>query len=326
MPRSGVNGTYTLPPNTDNQQPLTTISSSMFNAAMDDVEQTFNSVQPEAYGGTGADNFADARENMGLAIGTDVSAIQRGHLFGLRLSNNVTDATNDIDIAVGEASSDAAPPVSMTLSSALTKRLDAAWAVGNNQGGRDTGSIADGTWHVWLIQRSDTGVVDALFSLSATAPTMPTNYDRKRRIGSILRASGAITAFVQIGDRFLLSTTAAEVITSNPGTSAVLAALRVPTGLNVTAVFTSRVSNASLALGNVSLYLSSPLVTDEAAGTARSSQTVRTPSGGTPFDTAGQYEIITDTSGRIRYRFNGTDAQLEIRLMTVGWIDTRGRD
>lgn len=66
MPRSGVNGTYTLPPNTDNQQPLTPISSSMFNSAMDDVEQTFNSVQPEAYGGTGADNFADARENMGL--------------------------------------------------------------------------------------------------------------------------------------------------------------------------------------------------------------------------------------------------------------------
>lgn len=66
MPRSGVNGTYTLPPNTDNQQPLTPISSSMFNAAMDDVEQTFNTPTPIAYGGTGAATAGDARTELGV--------------------------------------------------------------------------------------------------------------------------------------------------------------------------------------------------------------------------------------------------------------------
>lgn len=66
MPRSGVNGTYTLPPNTDNQQPLTHISSSMFNAAMDDVEQTFNTPTPIAYGGTGAATAVDARAELGV--------------------------------------------------------------------------------------------------------------------------------------------------------------------------------------------------------------------------------------------------------------------
>jgi len=84
----------------------------------------------------------------------------------------------------------------MVLSSAITKRLDAAWAVGSGNGGLDTGTIANTTYHVWLIQRSDTGVVDALFSTSLTSPTMPTNYDRKRRIGIIVRSAGAILPFL----------------------------------------------------------------------------------------------------------------------------------
>lgn len=52
MPRSGVNGTYNLPAGTDTQAPNTTISSSMFNGAMDDIEQAFNTPTPVSYGGT----------------------------------------------------------------------------------------------------------------------------------------------------------------------------------------------------------------------------------------------------------------------------------
>ena len=125
----------------------------------------------------------------------------KGHINGLTLSNNATDATNDIDIAAGEAAEDSGG-ILIKLSSGLTKRLDAAWAVGTNQGGLDTGSIANTTYHVWLIQRSDTGVVDALFSTSPSSPTMPANYDLKRRIGAIVRVSAAIKAFYQYGDVF----------------------------------------------------------------------------------------------------------------------------
>ncbi|MBD9456007.1 hypothetical protein IB244_31560, partial [Rhizobium sp. RHZ02] len=122
-------------------------------------------------------NFDDAFRTIMAQIATDVSprrfAIQ-GALYGLTLSNNAGDATNDIDIAVGMATTDSTTdPRTMALASALTKRLDAAWAVGTNQGGLDTGSVGDNTYHVFLIQRSDTGVVDVLFSLSATSPTMP---------------------------------------------------------------------------------------------------------------------------------------------------------
>lgn len=122
-------------------------------------------------------------------------------LTGLTLSNNGTDIANDIDIAAGFAA-DSTNVTIMQLSAALTKRLDAAWVVGNGNGGLDTGSVGDNTYHVFLIQRLDTGVVDVLFSLSATAPTMPPNYTLFRRIGSIVRQDSAIVPFWQDGDIF----------------------------------------------------------------------------------------------------------------------------
>lgn len=113
----------------------------------------------------------------------------QGYSSGLALTTNVADATNDVDIAVGVAAADVSPYNLMQLTSALTKRLDATWVVGTNQGGLDTGAVANATYYIWLIQRSDTGVVDVLFSLSSTAPTMPTDYDRKRQLGFVVRAS-----------------------------------------------------------------------------------------------------------------------------------------
>jgi len=119
------------------------------------------------------------------AAGGSTSYIYRGHISGLVMANNGTTPTTDIDITVGEATDTTVADV-MALASTLTKRLSTAWAVGSGNGGLDTGSVATSTWYyVWLIRRSDTGVVDALFSTSATSPTMPANYDAKRLLGSI---------------------------------------------------------------------------------------------------------------------------------------------
>lgn len=115
-------------------------------------------------------------------------------ISGLVQSNNGSDATNDLDISAGMCR-DATDTVNLVLTSALTKQLDAAWAVGTNAGGLDTGSIGNSDYYVWLIKRSDTGVVDVLFSLSSTAPTMPASYDYKRLIGWFKRVSNTIVAF-----------------------------------------------------------------------------------------------------------------------------------
>lgn len=95
------------------------------------------------------------------------------------------DTDHDTTISAGEAMDDTNAQ-NMILSAALTKQIDAAWAVGTNQGGMDTGSVGNSTWYyIWLIKRSDTGVVDALYSASSSSPTMPANYDYKRLIGAV---------------------------------------------------------------------------------------------------------------------------------------------
>lgn len=129
--------------------------------------------------------------------------LPRSHLAGLTLSNDITDAVNDILVAVGECR-DSTNAADLVLASPLIKKLDAAWAVGNNQGGRmSAAAIADTSYHVFVIRRPDTGVVDIGIDVSATAPTLPTNYTQFRRIGSIIRVSGVIKAFSQRGDIFL---------------------------------------------------------------------------------------------------------------------------
>lgn len=147
--------------------------------------------------------YCDGTNVVAAGVNLDSVPLPKSYIKGLRTSNNGSDATNDLDIATGICR-DATDTVNMSLASALTKQLDAAWAVGTNQGGLDTGSKANSTLYaVWLIKRSDTGVVDVLFSTSFTAPTMPSNYDYKRLIGAIRTTSGGvIEPFTQSGDEF----------------------------------------------------------------------------------------------------------------------------
>lgn len=127
------------------------------------------------------DNTIDTIDSSGDASGTD--AMAAGHIDGLTISIDSGDSDHDINVTAGEAR-DGADSEDMTLASEITKQIDAAWAVGDDAGGLDTGSVAASTdYYVWLIKRTDTDVVDVLMSLSATTPTMPTNYDKKVLIG-----------------------------------------------------------------------------------------------------------------------------------------------
>jgi|CXWL01.1.fsa_nt_gi hypothetical protein len=253
-----------------------------------------------------------------------------GHLWGCTLSNNGTDATNDIDATAGEAASDdalLADRVLMALS-ALTKQLDAAWAVGNNAGGRmSAAAIADGTYHVWIIQRPDTGVVDWGFDVSATAPTMPANYTKKRRIGSILREAGAIVAFVQTGDLFQRKSPVLDVNATNPGVSAVSRTLSVPIGIEVEALLNVILVNSSAGASTTAhLYLSPLSANDEAPSlTAAPLATIRA-SGLADNSDDAPVRIMTNASGQIRSRLTASDASTIMRIALSGHIDRRGRE
>jgi hypothetical protein len=125
----------------------------------------------------------------------------QGNVQGLTLSNDSGTPNTVLDIASG-AAVDTTYVDMLILGSAYTKTTG-AWAVGTGNGGLDTGAVGAASWYsVWIIKRPDTGVTDILFSLSATAPTMPANYTLKRRIGWFKTASSNIVTFQQLGNRF----------------------------------------------------------------------------------------------------------------------------
>lgn len=241
----------------------------------------------------------------------------RGQGWGLTLTNNVSDANNDVDIAAG-----ACGPLgydAWLYTAGLTKRLDAAWAVGTNQGGLDTGTKANSTWyHVHLIRRSDTGVVDALFSTSATSPTMPTSYDQRQRIGSVLTDGSAnILAFCQIRDTFLWKSPPLDVNVSNLGTTHTNYTLSVP-ALDVEAIANVHVTHASSTRG---VYIANSTLTDMAVSTTVAPlSSVRSSVSAVPNSSR---LLLPTAAGVIRAVADGTSTTLKVA--TLGWVDSRWR-
>lgn len=239
-----------------------------------------------------------------------------GHIHGLHMSNSAVDATNDITVLPGYCTS-SNTQVNITLSSTITKQLDGTWAVGTNQGGLDTGSIANTTYHVYVIRRSDTGVVDVIFSTSASSPTLPTGYTDYRRIGSIIRSGGVIRPFYQLGDRFLYKT---EITDRNDTTGGVFTlTMSVPTGSNVFPIF--RVSQRHGTAGQIVTFLS-----DGVAG-AISRPVVTT-------TLADDFDIVpidgffqTNTSAQLALDVSVSSGTLSTHtVQTQGYIDRRGKD
>ena len=249
-------------------------------------------------------------------------------LKGLQLSNH-TDAAHDIQITSGLCSDDANSE-HMHLGSLIVKQIDAAWAVGTNQGGLDGSESVPGTpdantwYHLHVIKRTDTGIVDVLFSESATAPTLPTNYTKSRRVGSVLTDGSAnILGFSQVGDDFLWDVPVNDYNAASTGTAAVLRVLTVPTGVQVWANHTYSV--VDLSTGTAGLFLlTSPDQTDTAPSATVHDISIVT--GGTVDGGFVNKLVRTNTSAQIRTRASNSQADLTNAGITFGWMDRRGRD
>jgi hypothetical protein len=218
----------------------------------------------------------------------------------------------------------------ITLPSALIKS-GSAWEIGpfvtgvSNGGALDTGTVSINSWyHVYLIKRPDTGVVDVLVSLSATAPTLPTNYTLFRRIGTIRYSSGAWYKFQQDGDLFQWDTAVIDVAATNPGTSAVTRTLSTPPGirtrarLSVGGLFTTPASDnfAAVLISDLSISDQSPSVTSVSSLASYSS----------PAQVSGLVDVMTNTSSQVRSRLTLSAAGTTLYITTTGWFDSRGRD
>lgn len=103
---------------------------------------------------------------------------------------NGTDTEHDIDFGVGTSVFD--DGTGQVITTAMTKQIDAVFSIGTNAGGLDTGSVSADTWYyMYSIYNPTTEVSDYLFSESATSPTLPSGYTKKRRIYSLLTDGSA---------------------------------------------------------------------------------------------------------------------------------------
>lgn len=231
-------------------------------------------------------------------------------------------------IATGSCrNEDAGIAYNMTLASAFTKSLS-AWAVGAGSGGLDTGAVAATTpYHVHKIRKDADGSIDFTYSLSPTAPTMPTGYTARRRIASFMtNGSSQIVAVIQTGDKFSFDVPVIDRNALNPGTAAVTATLSIPTGVVFEA---DLVAGALASAGNVVNHYVSPLsITDTAPQT---SGTLSLTLPGTVISATSAtwafapVRVTTNTSAQVRSRCDASAAATRAGIITLGWIDTRGR-
>jgi hypothetical protein len=235
---------------------------------------------------------------------------------GLGISNNSGDAAKDIDIAVG-ACMDSTFVHLLTLASGLTKQLDAGWAVGTAAGGLDTGSVAASTtYHVWIIRKDSDGTIDALFSLSATAPTMPAGYTYKRVIGCIRTDSSSnILAFYQTGNRFRFKAQQADrAYGALANTSRI--AVTVSTPENLTGIFNVEAVYLTTAAAHY-LIAQATTETDSAASATNNTHHVYVNGA----NNSVEMEILVDNSRQIAIR--GTSTSISCGIRACGWIDHR---
>lgn len=259
---------------------------------------------------------AQAQKNLGLP------AVMRSYLAGLSLST--PGSSTSFTVAPGVAT-DSTNVDMMTLTAALTKTT-ANWAVGSGNGGFDTAStLGNNLWyHVFLIKRVDTGVVDAFFS-QYNPPALPTNYTLARRIGS-MRTNGSAQwiKFIQDGDQFLWETPVNDVIASNPPTTAVTRTLTVPTGVRVEAL-----CSAGVVCGGSDQFVAffvTDLQTADTAPTNSGPFTFLGFTNGVAPQLGGQIRVMTNTSAQVRSRLAGSGANTQLLINSHGWVDRRGRD
>lgn len=248
------------------------------------------------------------------------STLPMGHLYGLGLANNGTDASNDIDFAAGSAR-DAANSADIILATGLTKRLDDAWAAGTNQGGLFGGSKTNSTWyHCFVIKDPDNNLVDCGFSTNAAASDRPVAYTKYRRLGAVLTdGSGNILAFVANGtgnDReFLWASPTLDINTTYAASARSLIAVKVPTGVKTKASLMYTHDGDPSVNGTWS-YWTDPAMADVAPNTSTALAHDTSPLN---IGSARHVDVWTNTSQQVGYR---PSYAVTLRIRTYSYLET----
>lgn len=121
-----------------------------------------------------------------------------GYISGLVPSNNATDATNDLDFTAGSCRSD--DDAFDIVVPALTKKIDAVFAEGDDQGCLDTGTIGASADIIYFYAIGGVGKTgDIVGTKTQGSPSMPSGYTKKRYIFGLRWAGTAWELFAATG-------------------------------------------------------------------------------------------------------------------------------
>ena len=267
--------------------------------------------------GLALDGDVTSEINSSIATATAnmlTSPMTKNFIDGFQIENASGDPTNDITIQPGTVASDDTTPVMITLSAALTKRLDASFAIGDNLGGLDTGSIANDTYHLWAIRNPTTTAVDVLFSASASSPTMPTGFTQKAYLWPIIRESGAIVKFQQSGNYFLLETPGLTTGTTVSTGSRDSIKVAVPEDIKVLADIRAWLYHATVnGYGMITCLAQADIVPSSSLYNCFSPLNY---TGFNPF-----FKLETNTSGEVGFR--ALNSSTNGGINTIGWTIER---
>ncbi|MGY3482212.1 hypothetical protein ACVW1C_000095 [Bradyrhizobium sp. USDA 4011] len=276
------------------------------------ADWNFNRVgQPGAGDLSSANNLSDLGSAPAAIKNLGIPGLLSGYLAGLKITS--PGAISTFSVSAGVACDRNAGDM-IVLSAALTKS-SAAWAAGNNNGCLDTGALANGFYHVFVIKNPTTSVVDVLMSKSATAPTLPGGYTLFRRIGVVWFNSGVnFSNLLQRGREFFWPGSALDVSTTIGTTLQTFALASCPTGVRVQALLNviawNSTQNTTWWTHETGLTDNAPSYSIGANGLEASTAT----SGN-----AADLRVWTDTSAQVCARSSA--AGTSYRCFTRGWFD-----
>lgn len=205
-------------------------------------------------------------------------------------------------------------------------RANALFAGGGNL---DTGAVAQRWYHVFAIDNATFTSPSLLISASATTPTMPGGYAKKRRIFSYLTSPSPFNAekMFQVEDTFHWPAMRLDMhLTTTASTSGrqLSTLASIPPGISVEAILTIGVQWLTQPAGQ-GFYIFPAFIDGREPSSVSNYFLTIFVSQVTPWASAPRLYITTDTSQRIAWwRSTGLPGQFDVIIEVDGWVDRRG--